>query len=43
MKLTYERASQPDSVFYLFTDHLGCVVAIVDQNGSEKFLATYDA
>ena len=43
MKLTYERASQPDSVFYLFTDHLGSVVTIVDQNGSEKFRATYDA
>jgi len=30
-------------VFYLFTDHLGSVVAIVDQNGSKKFEATYDA
>lgn len=38
-----KQASQPDSVFYLFTDHLGSVVAIVDQNGSEKFRATYDA
>ena len=38
-----KQTSQPDSVFYLFTDHLGSVVLIVDQNGSEKFRATYDA
>jgi RHS repeat-associated protein len=33
----------PDSVFYLFTDHLGSIVSIVDRNGSEKFSAAYDA
>ncbi len=38
-----KQTSQPDSVFYLFTDHLGSVICIVDQNGSEKFHATYDA
>ena len=38
-----KQTSCPDSVFYLFTDHLGSVIAIVDQNGSEKFHATYDA
>ena len=38
-----KQTSQPDSVFYLFTDHLGSVVLIVDQNGGEKFSATYDA
>ena len=33
----------PDSLFYIFTDHLGSVVAILDQNGGEKFRASYDA
>jgi len=38
-----KQTSCPDSIFYLFTDHLGSLITIVDQNGSEKFHATYDA
>ncbi len=37
-----KQTSRPDSIFYLFTDHLGSVVTIVDQNGCKKFEATYD-
>ena len=38
-----KQTSCPDSIFYLFTDHLGSVIAIVDQSGNKKYEATYDA
>lgn len=33
----------PDSVYFMFTDHLGSIVSIVDYEGNELFKANYDA
>ena len=41
--LYIKETGKPDQLCFLFKDHLGSVVRIVDEAGDEKFAATYDA